>query len=70
MKLWKSEFWKLTDYLSILFSPLQEGGKEMPHEKHPLERNLLTDAILNIILRYGGNRRILMCAFDPYVCTM
>ncbi|XP_072016732.1 glycerophosphocholine phosphodiesterase GPCPD1-like isoform X2 [Amphiura filiformis] len=47
-----------------------EGSKEMPHEKHPLERNTLVDAIINILMKYGGKRRIILCAFDPQVCIM
>ncbi|SPP79069.1 glycerophosphocholine phosphodiesterase GPCPD1 [Drosophila guanche] len=48
---------------------LQDGRMEEEFE-HVVDRNLYIDCILDVVLRKGGNRRIVLSCFDPDICTM
>ncbi|EFA03495.2 glycerophosphocholine phosphodiesterase GPCPD1 [Tribolium castaneum] len=46
---------------------LYDGSFEL---YHPTDINLYLDTILEVVLRYGGERRIVFSCFNPDICSM
>lgn len=46
---------------------LADGSYEL---YHPTDINLYLDTILEVVLRFGGKRRIVFSCFNPDICTM
>lgn len=44
---------------------LKDGTYEL---YHPTDLNLYLDTILDVVLRYGGDRRIIFSCFNPDIC--
>lgn len=46
---------------------LMDGTYEL---YHPTDLNLYLDTILDVVLRYGGDRRIIFSCFTPDICQV
>ena len=46
---------------------MKDGIEE---QENPMEMNLFVDQILKMVLRLGGERRIVFSSFHPDICTM
>lgn len=46
---------------------LKDGTFEL---NNPIDLNLYLDKILDVVLRYGGERRIIFSSFNPDICTI
>ncbi|XP_028127733.1 glycerophosphocholine phosphodiesterase GPCPD1 [Diabrotica virgifera virgifera] len=46
---------------------LNDGSYEL---YHPTDLNLYLDTILDVVLRYGGDRRIIFSCFNPDICQV
>lgn len=46
---------------------LRDGSYEL---YHPTDMNLYLDTILEVVLRHGGQRRIVFSCFNPDVCSV
>lgn len=46
---------------------LNDGSHELDHS---IDVNIYLDTILDVILKYGGERRIIFSCFNPDVCRM
>ena len=46
---------------------MKDGTEE---QENPMEMNLFVDQILKMVLRLGGERRIVFSSFHPDICTM